>query len=54
VYARKVSTTGVFGATVTLSSYGRVPRAGSSPGGRFSVVWQQATYPYQIHARFGN
>jgi hypothetical protein len=54
VYARKVSTTGVFGATVTLSTNGRVARAASSPGGRFSVVWQQASYPYQIHARFGS
>jgi hypothetical protein len=53
VYSRTISRTGAFGAAVTLSTDGRVTRTASSPTGRFSVVWQQRSYPYQIHARFG-
>jgi hypothetical protein len=53
VYARTVSRGGVFASAERLSSDGRVPRTDSSPGGRFSVIWQQKSYPYQIRARFG-
>lgn len=53
VYARTISRTGVFGAADKLSSDGRVPRTDASPGGRFSVIWQQKSYPYQIRARIG-
>lgn len=53
VYARTVSPTGVFGTTDLLSSDGRVVRADSNPWGRFTVTWQQRSYPYQIRARVG-
>jgi hypothetical protein len=53
VKARTISRAGSFGAVRTLSSDGRVARADSSPTGRFAVVWQQRSYPYQIHAIFG-
>ncbi|HZO64744.1 MAG TPA: hypothetical protein VFB74_07060 [Kribbellaceae bacterium] len=53
VYARTISTTGVFSGGVRLSLDGRVPRVDSSPGGRFSVIWQQKSYPYRINARIG-
>jgi hypothetical protein len=52
VYARTVSASGVFGGTQQLSADGRVVRADASPGGRFSVIWQQRAHPYQIRARF--
>ncbi|HEX2772503.1 MAG TPA: hypothetical protein VHN18_08755 [Micromonosporaceae bacterium] len=53
VYARTVSPDGVFASREKLSSDGRVVRTDSSPGGRFSLVWQQRSHPYQIQARFG-
>jgi hypothetical protein len=53
VFARKISRSGVFRPRVRLSSDGRVVRTASSPKGRFSVIWQQSSYPYRIHARFG-
>ncbi len=53
VYSRTISTAGGFGGGVRLSLDGRVPRVDSSPGGRFTVVWQQKSYPYQIRARIG-
>ena len=53
VLARSISTAGAFGATVTLSTDGRVPRTAATPGGNFGVTWQQKSYPYTIRARFG-
>jgi hypothetical protein len=53
VYARTVSRDGTFAGAEMLSSDGAVARTDSSPGGRFSVIWQQRSYPYQIRARFG-
>lgn len=53
VYARRFSSSGSFGPLRTLSSDGRVVRVASSPLGRFSVIWQQSSYPYTIRGRFG-
>ena len=54
VYARTVSRGGVLSTTSDkLSSDGRVVRTATSPLGRFSVVWQQRSLPYGIHAAFG-
>lgn len=53
VSARRVSRSGTFGASKTLTSDGRVPQVDSSPTGRFTVVWQQETMPYQIHVTTG-
>jgi hypothetical protein len=53
VRSRTISRAGTFGTARTLTSDGRVTRADSSPTGRFAVVWQQRSYPYQIHAIFG-
>ncbi len=53
VIARRITRSGVFRRAVLLSSDGRVVRTASSPWGRFSVTWQQSSFPYRIHARFG-
>jgi hypothetical protein len=53
VKARTISQTGSFGTTRTLSTDGRVPRADTSPTGRFAVTWQRRSYPYTIKAAFG-
>ncbi|MEH1057235.1 hypothetical protein V6U89_18785 [Micromonospora sp. CPCC 206171] len=53
VHARTVARDGVFGAAERLSTNGRVVRVDSSPTGRFSVIWQRASHPYDIRARFG-
>jgi hypothetical protein len=53
VRARTISRAGAFGTARTLSSDGSTARADSSPTGRVAVVWQQRSYPYQIHAIFG-
>jgi len=52
-YARRFASSGAFGPLRTLSSDGRVVRVASSPLGRFSVIWQQSSYPYAIRGRFG-
>jgi hypothetical protein len=54
VYARRIAKTGAYGTTALLTTNGSVVRADSSPGGRVAVVWQQKSYPYTIHARFGS
>lgn len=54
VYARRVTRVGGYGTTSLLTTNGSVARADSSPGGRVAVVWQQKSYPYTIHARFGS
>ncbi|MFF4571350.1 hypothetical protein [Streptomyces sp. NPDC001410] len=46
--ARTVSRSGTFGATKTLTSDGRVPQVDTAPSARFTVVWQQESYPYPI------
>ena len=43
----------VMPAAQTLASDGRVVRADSSPAGRFTVIWQQQSYPYAIRTRTG-
>jgi hypothetical protein len=53
VRARTISRAGSWGTAKTLSSDGSVTQADSSPTGRVAVVWQQRSYPYQIHAIFG-
>lgn len=53
VYARKIWNSGGFGTKVEVSSDGGVVRTASSPWGRFTVIWQQRSYPYQIQARLG-
>ena len=52
-YARRFPASGPFGPLQTLSTDGRVVRVASSPLGRFSVIWQQSSYPYAIRGRFG-
>ena len=55
IYARRVTKAGGYGTTTSLlTPIGRVARAASSPGGRVAAVWQQKSYPYTIHARFGS
>ncbi|MGW2701561.1 hypothetical protein [Streptomyces sp. NPDC001340] len=46
--ARTVSRSGTFGATKTLTSDGRVPQVDTAPSARFTVVWQQESFPYPI------
>lgn len=53
VYARRFSSSGKFGPLRKLSSDGRVVRVAASPRGRYSVTWQQSSYPYAIRGRFG-
>lgn len=51
--ARTVSRSGTFGATKTLTSDGRVPQVGTAPSARFTVVWQQESFPYPIKSVTG-
>ncbi|WP_236053269.1 MULTISPECIES: hypothetical protein [Streptomyces] len=51
--ARLISRTGTFGATRTLTSNGRVPRVDTRPASRFTVVWQQESFPYTIRSVTG-
>jgi hypothetical protein len=53
VDARTISRSGAFGTKVEVSSDGRVARTAASPSGRFSVIWQQSTWPYPIRVRLG-
>ncbi|MFI1832394.1 hypothetical protein [Streptomyces olivaceoviridis] len=46
--ARLISRSGTFGTTKTLTSDGRVPQVGTRPTARFTVVWQQESFPYTI------
>ncbi|MFJ9865235.1 hypothetical protein [Streptomyces sp. NPDC101165] len=52
--ARTVSRSGTFGATKTLTSDGRVPQVGTAPSARFTVVWQQESFPYPIRSVTGS
>ncbi|MGW2096483.1 hypothetical protein ACWCPX_01990 [Streptomyces olivaceoviridis] len=51
--ARLISRSGAFGTTKTLTSDGRVPRVGTRPTARFTVVWQQESFPYTIKSVTG-
>ncbi|MGW2746889.1 hypothetical protein [Streptomyces sp. NPDC001450] len=51
--ARTVSRSGTFGATKTLTSDGRVPQVDTAPSARFTVVWQQESFPYPVKAAIG-
>ncbi|UXY28826.1 hypothetical protein [Streptomyces sp. HUAS TT20] len=51
--ARLVSRSGTFGATKTLTSDGRVPQVDTAPSARFTVVWQQESFPYPIKSVTG-
>ncbi|MFI9250405.1 hypothetical protein [Streptomyces sp. NPDC053069] len=51
--ARLISRSGVFGTARTLTSDGRVPQVDARPSSRFTVIWQQETYPYTIKSVVG-
>ncbi|GAA3300050.1 hypothetical protein GCM10020295_39820 [Streptomyces cinereospinus] len=51
--ARLISRAGAFGTVRTLTSDGRVPQVGASPSYRFTVVWQQESFPYTIKSVAG-
>ncbi|MFG2121962.1 hypothetical protein [Streptomyces sp. NPDC048710] len=51
--ARTISRSGTFGATKTLTSDGRVPQVDTAPSARFTVVWQQESFPYPIRSVTG-
>ncbi|MEU8028666.1 hypothetical protein AB0C13_08480 [Streptomyces sp. NPDC049099] len=51
--ARLISRSGVFGTARTLTSDGRVPQVDARPSSRFTVIWQQETYPYTIKSVAG-
>ncbi|WP_433118107.1 hypothetical protein [Micromonospora sp. CA-246542] len=53
VHARTVAQDGTFGADEIIAPDGRYAQPASSPTGRFSVIWQKASYVYDIRARFG-
>ncbi|MEU4337231.1 hypothetical protein AB0F59_21740 [Micromonospora lupini] len=53
VQARTIGSDGAFGAAEILSPDGRYAQPASSPTGRFSVIWQKASYEYDIRVRFG-
>jgi hypothetical protein len=45
VGARLIGPSGSFGSTETLTSDGRVPHVDARPSYRFTVIWQQISYP---------
>ncbi|MGW3513476.1 hypothetical protein [Streptomyces sp. NPDC000994] len=51
--ARLVSRSGTFGTAKTLTSDGRVPQVGARPISRFTVIWQQESFPYTIKSVAG-
>lgn len=51
--ARLISRSGAFGTTKTLTSDGRVPQVGTRPTSRFTVIWQQESFPYTIKSVTG-
>ncbi|MET8528019.1 hypothetical protein [Micromonospora sp. NPDC005172] len=53
VQARTIGQDGAFGAAEIIAPDGRYAQPASSPTGRFSVIWQKASYEYDIRARFG-
>jgi hypothetical protein len=52
VHARTIGPDGTVGADETIAPDGRYAQPASSPTGRFSVIWQKASYEYDIRARF--
>lgn len=53
VRARLISRAGTFGTTKTLTSDGWVPQADARPNSRFTVLWQQETFPHTIKSVTG-
>ena len=51
--ARPVSRGGTFGTTQTLTSDGKVPQVDTRPTARFTVIWQQESFPYTIKSVTG-
>ncbi|MBZ9645238.1 hypothetical protein [Streptomyces sp. PSKA30] len=51
--ARLISRSGTFGTTKTLTSDGRVPQVDTRPTSRFTVIWQQESFPYTIKSVAG-
>ncbi|QEV30464.1 hypothetical protein CP976_23295 [Streptomyces coeruleorubidus] len=51
--ARLISRSGTFGTVKTLTSDGRVPQVGTRPVSRFTVIWQQESFPYTIKSVTG-
>lgn len=51
--ARLISRSGTFGTGRTLMSDGRVPQVDTRPTARFTVIWQQESFPYTIKSVSG-
>jgi hypothetical protein len=51
--ARLISRSGTFGTVRTLTSDGRVPQVDTRPTSRFTVIWQQESFPYTIKSVTG-
>ena len=51
--ARLISRSGAFGTAKTLTPDGRVPQIDVRPSSRFTVIWQQETFPSTIKAVTG-
>ncbi|MGQ4388550.1 hypothetical protein [Streptomyces sp. SAS_270] len=51
--ARLISRGGTFGTTKTLTSDGKVPQVDTRPTSRFTVIWQQESFPYTIKSVTG-
>ncbi|GAA2891619.1 hypothetical protein GCM10011428_00100 [Streptomyces violaceus] len=51
--ARLISRSGTFGTVKTLTSDGRVPQVDTRPTSRFTVIWQQESFPYTIKSVTG-
>jgi hypothetical protein len=51
--ARLISRSDTFGTMKTLTSDGRVPQVDTRPTSRFTVIWQQESFPYTIKSVIG-
>ena len=53
VMSRTVTRTGSFGTAKAVTTDGSVPQVDASPTGRSTIIWQQRSHPYTIHAITG-
>lgn len=51
--SRTVSRSGAWGTTKTLTSDGRVPQVDTRPSAKFTVIWEQESFPYTIKSMTG-
>jgi len=54
VVVRPFTPTGSFGTATTLSSDGHEPQVAAGPSSRFTVIWQQVSYPYSMWSATGS